>query len=152
MLIHNINSANITSLDVQIKSFWTLNKNAILLNDKVQWNDEDLTGKSFAQWKSMSYYYLLSLLTLIQIDISHTSKLWSYYYEKYNLANLKKCLSCIGIDLNKNLQVFGFPTNSIDEVVEPMSIEDTFEVEIESIDPIEENIEMIDVQIISSNK
>lgn len=131
LLIHSINNANITYLDTKIKAFWDLNKTAILANNTIQFNEEDLKGKSFYQWKSMSYYYLLGLLILIQLDINHTGKEWSYYYEKYDLANIKKCLNCININLNKNIDLFFAPTNEliVEQIIEQsLGIEENLEL------------------------
>lgn len=142
LLIHNINSATITDLDLKIKAFWDLNKLVILSNNSEQWNDEDLKGKSFAQWKSMTYFYLLALLQLIYNDINHTQQEWSYYQEKYDLENIKKCLHCIGINLDKNLNIFGFPI-ICENGIECLDIESSLEVEPEDLD--EEEIITVDL-------
>lgn len=143
LLLHNINNANITYLDTKIKEFWDLNKSAILSNNANQFNEEDLKGKSFYQWSSMSYYYVLNLLLLIQIDKNHSQKEWSYYYEKYNITNIKKCLSCIGINLNKNLEIFGFPITEAG-VIEQQNVQVVEQTPVETIDI--EVIEVVDLE------
>lgn len=112
MLLHNINNSNITYLDTKIKSFWDFNSASILAINTKQFNEEDLKGKSFLQWKSMTYYSLLSLLMIIQLDLDHSQKDWSYYVTKYKLEDISKCLHCLGIDLKKNLENWQFPISN----------------------------------------
>lgn len=130
MILHKYSNDNY--LDGRIRAYWLFFKADILALTTKGWNEEDLRGKSCTQYKVMQYYYLLYILILLYEDLKANSVLqpsWSYYNTKYNIDGLRKCLACIGIDIDKALAVFNFPLVPCINGLECMDVEGSFIVE-----------------------
>ena len=121
---------NSSILNEKINLFFKTFKKEILLLSTKQWNNEDLKGIGFQENLITDYHSLLQLLILIQLDINITGKKqnWSYYYSKYNISNIEKCLICKGINFKKAIEIFGFFTNCSDGI-ECIEISNTFLIE-----------------------
>lgn len=130
MLLHQYNTASY--LDGKIKDFWIMFKSDILKLTTKSWKEEDNAGSSYSQWKVMQYYNVLSLVILIYLDVQKNQTIytdWSYYNTKYDLDAKRKCLACECIDLDKVLELFGFPFNNGLPEIEGFNIENTFIIE-----------------------
>lgn len=130
MLLHQYNTASY--LDNKIQEFWKTFKTDIIKFTNKSWKDEDLAGKSYAQWNVAQYHYVLSLMILIYLDVKKNGTIyttWDYYNTKYDLDTKRKCLACECIDLDKALAIFGFPFTTCGNGIECMNIENTFIVE-----------------------
>lgn len=137
MILHQYNTASY--LDTKIHEFWITFKKDMLKLTTQSWAEEDRRGKTYTHWKVMQYQSVLSLLTLIYIDVTKNGTIhtdWSYYNTKYNIDNLRKCLACNCIDLDKALAIFGFPFQTCGSGIECMNIENTFIVEGDSCDDV----------------
>ena len=121
---------NISPLNLYIKAFFDNFKEDILSYTLSQWKDEDLKGESYNQWNINRYYGLLYLLILIRIDYDRIGnyKDWSYFVNKYDLIEYKKCLACSNISLDISLNIFNLPivNDSFNYGIELASIENTF--------------------------
>lgn len=129
MILHIPTNTNY--LSQKIEDFWIYFKGQILDLTNKSWNEENYTGSSFLQWKTMQYYNTLYLCILIYLDVQQTGGVntsWSYYENKYNLCKIQKCLACDGIDLKKALEIFDFPFNDIGSI-ENGEIEISFIIE-----------------------
>lgn len=125
-MIHS--QITISTLDQAIFDYFSTFKEKLLVLHFSQWDQEDLKGKSEAQWTAMQYYYFMYLLILIYLEVERTQDLekdWDYYKGKYNLDAVQKCIGCYGIDWNKGLAAFGL-NNLIPGGIEDMQIESNF--------------------------
>jgi len=130
MVIHQYN--NISYLDDKIQAFWKLYKDEIFKLSQLSWKQEDITGKSYAQWHAFQYHNALRLVILLYLDIEKNGKIyttWEYYKTKYKLDKYKECLVCAGIDLDKILNIFNLPFEDCTGGIECMDVEGTFIVE-----------------------
>lgn len=113
-------------LNNYIRSYFSEFRDTIGSTSILQWRDEDLKGYSYQQWNINRYYSLLYLLIILHLDYQRLSKIkdWSYFIEKYNLIEYKKCLACYNISLEKCLEIFNL--QNLEVGIELVSIEDTF--------------------------
>lgn len=108
-MLHSVNK--ISDLNTAINNYFIAFKDDIMISTAKHWNDEDNKGSSFASWNTMKYYTLMYLLIIVYQEIERTKKLnysWSYYENKFNLIEYKKCLACFKIDIDKAYTAFGF--------------------------------------------
>lgn len=125
-MIHTV--GNISQLHTNVDNYFNTFKDDILIKTRLGWDEEDLRGKSYQQWKVMQYYNLLYYLIIMYNDylLLSSSQPWSYFVSKYNLRDIKDCVACEGIDFRAALESFGFPgeINGIEE----LEVEKTLEV------------------------
>lgn len=126
---------NITDLNTCIRNYFSTFRADILSLTNTQWNDEDLKGKTLIQYDINRYYSLLYLLVIIYKDYERlgNQKEWSYFVDKYNLNEYKKCLACYNISLDNCLKLFNL--QSTDEGIEISLIEQSFIVENQELQP-----------------
>lgn len=122
----------ISPLNTLVNNYFTAFKTQLVNYSTIEWNNEDLKGKSYAQWQAMQYYNLMYLLIIVYKEIIRTKNLnytWSYYVNKFKLDTYRKCLECEGIDFDKALHAFGFDTIFSNGGIESMIIEYSFKIE-----------------------
>lgn len=127
-MLHSLKK--ISTLDAAIDAYFTSFKTKLVELNQSQWTSEDLRGKSSLQWTIMQYYNLMYLLILVHREVTRTADLgkdWAYFEGKYNLAAIKFCIACQGINYDKALEAFGF-NNLIPGGIEDMQIESNFEI------------------------
>lgn len=120
-----------TSLQTNIKAFFEAYKTDILALHTTQWNEEDLKGKSYTQWKIQLYYDLLYLCIILYLEKQRLANLksWSYFITTYSLNTIRECLACEGIVMQKGLDAFYLGGTNEDLGVELMEVENNFEVQ-----------------------
>lgn len=135
MILHNY-SNNTTYLEGRVNAYWLFYKDKILALESKQFKEEDYKGKSFFQWKSMQYYYLLNTLVLLVIEKTRDgdTKAWSYYYDKYKISILKTCLACLSINVDDALAIFDLPPSTTRIIgVESVNVEASMILEPDAI-------------------
>lgn len=126
-MLHTVKK--ISNLNTYINSFFNEFKDDIMIQTNKQWHDEDLKGSSTKQWNVMKYYYLLDLLIIVYNEVERTKDLgynWSYYVNKFDLEKYRKCLACVGIDIDKGLNAFNLGDSISILGIELAQIEDSF--------------------------
>lgn len=115
---------NPTQLESLINQAFQIYRSSVLSLTKKQWKEEDLKGKSLVQYSVAQYYYSIYIAVMmyneIQRGFPHDP---SYYIDKYSIENIRKCLACEGIDIDKILEVFDLPPEESSRGIELMEIE-----------------------------
>lgn len=122
----------ITPLNIAINNYFTAFKDDILTYSTKQWKEEDIKGKSIAQWRAMQYYDLMYLLIVLHQEIVRTLHLncdWSYYVTKFKLDKYQKCIQCEEIDWDKAIDSFGLNDLVPQGGIENMGIEINFVIQ-----------------------
>lgn len=119
-----------TPLEVNINNSFKLYKKSIVDNFLAQIKQEQLKGESCLHYKSFNVWLAIYLVTLVYLDIiKYPNKDWNYFYKKYDLDSLKKCLLCNEINLDDILDSFGLKNFGKEYGINFIGIEKTFEVE-----------------------
>lgn len=127
---------NPTNLELYINNAFKSYKNSIVNNFLGQVKDEQLQGESCKQY-NFSFYLAIYLVTLVYQDVmKYPAKDWSYFVTKYKLNDLKKCLSCSGINLDTILKIFTLPNVGLTSGIESTEIEETFQIEPTDLTPV----------------
>lgn len=124
---------------------------AILALTKEQFNEEDLTGKSFKQYEVNYYWLALGYALVIYIEwMQGLNNDWDYYKEKYDIDCITKSLACKGINFTTILADIGLPNDTIygKIIEETFIIEDEVEDEYTEFADISELVELIDTTVI----
>ena len=119
---------NTTIIDDYWKEYYQLYRTTIVSTIQNGWKQEDVWGITCDYNIVRKFQYTFFYVLMIYLEIKRGIVTdWTYYEVKYDILNVRKCLTCYGIRLDDVFDIFNL--NNGEYGIENIGIELTYEVE-----------------------
>ena len=106
MLVINCNADVLEKSELYDEMFLKY-RDTIVALFTTQWKQEDIQGDSCVQLSSTQYFLAFLYVLLLYSERKEMLTLDSVLLEKYSVAEMKACFGCLGISIDKLLEIAG---------------------------------------------